>query len=84
MTTVALAPMTSGHEIRRRKAPSIALVATTAACIFLVVLLLMAAQLRTVRDAGLGTSALPAAVKHAPASNGHAAAPLVTKSSGGG
>ena len=82
MTTVVLAPMTSDQQ--RRRAPSIAVVSTTAACIFLVVLLLMAAQLRTGHDPGLGASALPAAVKHAPASNGHTVAPLVTKSSGGG
>ena len=67
--------MTS-HTTRRR-APSIAAVATAAACVFL------AAQLRAGHDPGLGT-VVPVAAKQAAPAPSHSSAPLVTKSSGGG
>ena len=68
----------------RRKAPSMAAVATTAACVFLVIVLFLAAQLRAGHDPGLGT-VVPVAAKQAAApAQSHSSAPLVTKSSGGG
>ena len=74
--------MTSGS--RTRRAPNLSVVAAMAACVFCVIVLLLAAQLRAGHDPGLGTAPLHAAVKHTSASQGHAVAPLVTKSSGGG
>ena len=69
----------------RRRAPSIAVVATTAACVFLVILIFLAAQLRAGHDPGLGTTAFPVAAKQSsPAAHGDSGAPLVTRSSGGG
>lgn len=69
----------------RPRTPSISAVATTAACVFLVILIFLAAQLRAGHDPGLGTAALPVAAKQAPApAHAHSGAPLVTKSSGGG
>jgi hypothetical protein len=68
----------------RRRTPSISAVATTTACVFLVILLFLAAQLRAGHDPGLGT-VVPVAAKQAAApAQGHSSAPLVTKSSGGG
>ncbi len=68
----------------RSKTPSISAVATTTACVFLVILLFLAAQLRAGHDPGLGT-VVPVAAKQAAApAHGHSSAPLVTKSSGGG
>jgi hypothetical protein len=68
----------------RRTAPSMAAVATAAACVFLVIVLFLAAQLRAGHDPGLGT-VVPVAAKQAAApAPSHSSAPLVTKSSGGG
>ena len=78
--TMAVAPMT-----RSQGRPASPTVATTAACVFLVILILLAAQLRAGHDPGLGTAAFPVAAKQASApAHGHSGAPLVTKSSGGG
>ncbi len=67
------------------KPPSISVVATTAACVFLVILIFLAAQLRAGHDPGLGTAALPVAAKQASTpAHAHSSTPLVTKSSGGG
>ena len=68
----------------RRRTPSISAVAMTATCVFLVILLFLAAQLRAGHDPGLGAAALPVAAKQASTpAPAHNSAPLVTKSSGG-
>ena len=51
----------------RSRTPSISAVATTTACVFLVILIFLAAQLRAGHDPGLGTAALPVAAQQAPA-----------------
>ena len=70
-------------DTTRRRAPSIAAVATAAACVFLVIVLFLAAQLRAGHDPGLGT-VVPVAAKQAAPAPSDSSAPLVTKSSGGG
>ena len=72
-------------QMTRRRTPSLAAVAATTACVFLMILFLLASQLRSGHDPGLG-AVIPVAAKQAPApvpAQGHSGAPLVTKSSGG-
>ncbi len=71
-------------QMTRRATPSVATIASTAACVFLVIVVFLAAQLRAGHDPGL--AAIPVAAKQAtaPAQGHDSAAPLVTKSSGGG
>jgi hypothetical protein len=76
---------TAVGQMTRQRTPSIATVATTTACVFLVILVFLAAQLRAGHDPALGAGALPVAAKQAPGpAHAHNSAPLVTKSSGGG
>jgi len=70
-------------QMTRRRTPSLATVAATTACVFLMILFLLASQLRAGHDPGLG-AVIPVAAKQAPApAQGHSGGPLVTKSSGG-
>lgn len=74
--------MTSATPLAR--GPSLLAVAATAACVFLVVLTLLALQLRAGHDPALGTVASSAPVGQIAApGSGHPARALVTRSSGG-
>jgi hypothetical protein len=80
MTSAALLP-------RRSRGPTLAAIAATAACVFLVVMTFLAVQLRAGSDPALGTVASTSPVAHvAKPSAGHrgrhAAPVLVTRSSG--
>jgi hypothetical protein len=78
--------MTSATAVARRPHnPSLLATAAAAASVFLVVLMLLAVQLRAGRDPALGTSGpVPAArvAKHAAAKKGHPTPTLVTSASG--
>jgi hypothetical protein len=81
--------MTDVASTRKRRGPRLALTATAAVCAFLIVLALLAAQLRAGLDPALGTLARSGGAsatqpaRSITASKSHAAPAPVTKASGG-